>query len=592
MQELKEQLVLLSPSSHPSSLVSMVSENETGVNHLGHNYNDQIISLKKQTLSFPCMIDGKSVKSPDFHNFLQYLDYMKKYKVTVTKRTLASLISTNADVTGRFLVLFKAKIKTVMRNFLKSNRTAAWDAPVPDELVPQVHNSIQTYFTLVSRELKEPLLAPCTSSATIIACSDSSELLGCFSISIIFEHVVQGVRTAQASHLSLQSYTAGLDIICIVTLEFIAFLKMLVELKIYLEELDHLGLNVPHERILCLSDSSILIRLLRTKLSLLQKKASHQVSKALLLLHDLGLDPHRSLAFANQSEISSWYPDILSRPHLSETSEQVLEKQQLLLDTTWLTEQPYPCFRGVEFNLKSLSYATTSELELLQQQVRASEWLQFEQLQLQELTTAAPTSPSPISPQPLGSLNCSAACSASPLQQDLHEGAVDLPWDNEEEETQEEDVFLPSEEKLPLQVTPPKEASPNPWKEQMDLLIERKFYLGLTKKGVLGILACVLRFLRLCQAGAKLPEQREERQKARQLRRREHLFLNSNPRPTCPSNPPLRDTHSLFCQAVDLTKSLLGIFDHRLTPSFAGLKFLFGGFKFSFQTFHENSTLL
>ena len=98
----------------------------------------------------------------------------------------------------------------------------------------------------------------------------------------------------------------------------------------------------------------------------------------------------------------------------------------------------------------------------------------------------------------------------------------------------------------------------------MDRLIERKFYLGLTKKGVLGILACVLRFLRLCQAGAKLPEQREERQKARQLRRREHLFLNSNPRPTCPPNPSLRDTHSLFCQAVDLTKSSLGIFDHRL----------------------------
>ena len=330
MQELKEQLVLLAPSSHPSSLVSMVSENETGVNHLGHNYNDQTISLKKQTLSFPCMIDGKPAKSPDFHSFHQYLDYMKKYKVIVTKRTLASLISTNADVTGRFLVLFKAKIKAVMRNFLKSNRTAAWDAPVQDELVPQVHNSIQTYFTLVSRELKELLLAGCSSSATIIACSDSSEILGCFSISVIFEHVVHGIRTAQASHLSLQSYTAGLDIICIVALEFIAFLKMLVELKIYLEELDHLGLNIPQERILCLSDSSILIRLLRTKLSLLQKKASHQVSKALLLLHDLGLDPHRSLAFANQSEISSWYPDILSRPHLSETSEQALEKQQLV----------------------------------------------------------------------------------------------------------------------------------------------------------------------------------------------------------------------------------------------------------------------
>ena len=43
----------------------------------------------------------------------------------------------------------------------------------------------------------------------------------------------------------------------------------------------------------------------------------------------------------------------------------------------------------------------------------------------------------------------------------------------------------------------------------------------------------------------------------------------SNPRPPCPPNPPLRDTHSLFCQAVDLTKSSLGIFDHRLTPSFS-----------------------
>ena len=52
MQELKEQLVLLSPSSHPSSLVSMVSENETGVNHLGHNYNNQIVSLKSRPYHF------------------------------------------------------------------------------------------------------------------------------------------------------------------------------------------------------------------------------------------------------------------------------------------------------------------------------------------------------------------------------------------------------------------------------------------------------------------------------------------------------------------------------------------------------------
>ena len=115
MKELKEQLVLLSPSSNPSSLVSMASENETGVNHLGHNYNNQIVSLKKQTLSFPCMINNKSVKSPDFHDFFQYLDYMKKYNVTLTKRSLASLISTNADVSGCFLVLFKAKIKTVIK---------------------------------------------------------------------------------------------------------------------------------------------------------------------------------------------------------------------------------------------------------------------------------------------------------------------------------------------------------------------------------------------------------------------------------------------------------------------------------------------
>ena len=168
-----------------------------------------------------------------------------------------------------------------------------------------------------------------------------------------------------------------------------------------------------------------------------------------------------------------------------------LLKNNNLLDTTWLTEAPYPHFRGVEFNLKSLSYVTTSELELLQQQVRASEWLQFEQLQLQELTTAAPTSPSPISPQPLGSLNCSAACSALPLQQDLQGEALDLPEDGEEEENQEEDVFLSCEEKLPLPTTSQKEASSSPWKETIDNLIERKFYLGLTKKGVLGIVACV-----------------------------------------------------------------------------------------------------
>ena len=159
------------------------------------------------------------------------------------------------------------------------------------------------------------------------------------------------------------------------------------------------------------------------KLNLLQKKASHQVSKALLLLHDLGLDPHRSLAFADQTQISSWFPDILSRPHLSETTEQVLKKQQLLMNTTWLTEEPFPHLKGVEFNLKSLSYSTTSELELLQQQVRASEWMQFEQL-----STSTQTSSLSIPPNSLGPLNCSAACSALQPQQILPDDEVDLQW--------------------------------------------------------------------------------------------------------------------------------------------------------------------
>ena len=92
------------------------------------------------------------------------------------------------------------------------------------------------------------------------------------------------------------------------------------------------------------------------------------------------------------------------------------------------------------FNLKSLSYASNSELELLQQQVRASEWLQFEKLHLQEVISETTTSPSPVSPPPPASLNCSAACSALPLPQDLHEEALNLPEDGEEEENQEGDL--------------------------------------------------------------------------------------------------------------------------------------------------------
>ena len=83
--------------------------------------------------------------------------------------------------------------------------------------------------------------------------------------------------------------------------------------KGYLEELEQLNCSVPADQILLLIDSQCLLKLLRTKLTLLQKRASHSVAKIIIMLHHLQLDPYSSLGYAEQREISTWYPDLYSK---------------------------------------------------------------------------------------------------------------------------------------------------------------------------------------------------------------------------------------------------------------------------------------
>ena len=108
--------------------------------------------------------------------------------------------------------------------------------------------------------------------------SDGSDSLYAISISVVYSYCLAGNTQYQASHLCLLPYSAHIQMVNILWIELAGYSKLLTELAGYLLELKSLGIEIPPEFIHLASDSMILIKLLHSRVTHLQKASSHKLS--------------------------------------------------------------------------------------------------------------------------------------------------------------------------------------------------------------------------------------------------------------------------------------------------------------------------
>ena len=373
--ELHDQMKFLSPQCRDLAETPSEVNPQVGTQHLGVLYVGREVSLVKKTISFVYSLDQKRYRSCEFSSFEEFHCWHKRTKPTFTRRSLFSLLSVNQDCNGRHLGLYRARMKILIRTFLKKHPVAGWEQQLSTEIVKVLFHNIELYFHLVHLSIFEPKIAKYSTTRQILAASDGSSELYCISITAIFSTCLAGNVVRQATHLALLPYSVHLQMINIVQIELTGFLKLLCELRGYLQELSSIGCEINPENILVATDSMTVVRLLRCRLNILQKRSSHQVSKAVLQLHTMKLNPFFSVAWADQ-KTANFFPDLYSKVPENETIAQALNTRKKLFQMGWVTSGPVKALPGIHFDLPKPEKDEINELR--QSHVINSEWKNFQ----------------------------------------------------------------------------------------------------------------------------------------------------------------------------------------------------------------------
>ena len=198
--ELREHMELLT-NRHSSLKISQITPEEklcgqrTGVQHLGSLYrttdDQEEVELVNQSISFIYVSSDRKTlrcRSPDFFSFDSYQLWSKEAKPIFSKRSICSLIAKNADYSGNFLVLFKTKLKTLLRIFLQRNPTALWDDALSDDETDKLVHCLEAYFVLVrNTKYSSVTLKLHYARHHLYLCSDASEHIVAISLSLVSE---------------------------------------------------------------------------------------------------------------------------------------------------------------------------------------------------------------------------------------------------------------------------------------------------------------------------------------------------------------------------------------------------------------------
>ena len=330
--------------------IEAASDSCSGLVHLGHLVSAESISLKDQSISLKYLSqNGKQGRSKSFNSYEEFLTWNQQEKPFFTKRTCFSILCCNSDFSSSFLVLFQGYMKVVIREYLQQFPKAGWDSIVGDQTAEKLKLAIKLYFYFVQQKVpKLNFYQHANENLFIICYTDASKDLLTYTISTVSRTCIGGTVQSTATHLCCRAYTVHAEIHNVLHCEFLAILKCLSELGLYLVEIEKLGVCLPKDHRFLFTDSQIALHLLRRGTLGIKTKYRHLVSKIQLKLYELSICPLLQVAYVQQLE-TTHYADVISK--FDNDYEKIITQHKRLWELSSLLKHHPKFIPGVYYDL-------------------------------------------------------------------------------------------------------------------------------------------------------------------------------------------------------------------------------------------------
>ena len=306
--------------------------------HLSHAYSRTSVRLKITHMCISCVIDRNKSRSTELYSYQDYIDWKTRTNPVLNKRSLFSVLSQNYCFTGRHLCLFKTMMKLLVRTTLISYPDLTWDTPLPEEVVQKMELAVQFYFDLVGREVIKP-----SRFSSYFACyhaflmTDSSLSIQAQVMSVVSVTNLEGHLCVKSQHIQLLCYASHVAAISIPYLELLSLLRGVLSFLELIKEMEAVGVRIHPDNRRILIDNKICLVQARSRAHHFVKRVAHSVAKIQLCCSELQINPYTHLAFVDQTDPQvNFFPDHLTRVNWNHSPQQLMEKYDRLMDTSWL----------------------------------------------------------------------------------------------------------------------------------------------------------------------------------------------------------------------------------------------------------------
>ena len=274
------------------------------VSQLGKSYQNGQVFLKNPSVYLAYFHQGHKRKSPKFSTHEELTLWRAENKIQVCRLTITSFLAQQFDFSGKHLALVRTYLKHALRIHL-SFGISDWDREASKEVVDIFDKGVLAYFLICHRGLPRSnlFLNPATGYFLICTGDGGRDLHG-VTVSLVSYFRLNGIYRAKAHNLTQDTYVNHVSMReQIHQVELLASLKMVDHSFQQLSDLERLGLSLPAENVLYITDSRYVLLILRSLPQYYNQKICTLATRIQQTLASRKLDPWKSFAFIMQHEL-------------------------------------------------------------------------------------------------------------------------------------------------------------------------------------------------------------------------------------------------------------------------------------------------
>ena len=283
-------------------------EEESGmgekVSQLGKSYQNELVFLKNPSVYLAYFHQGSKRKSPKFSTLEDLTLWRNENKIQICRLTITSFLAQQFDFSGKHLSLVRTYLKHALRLHL-SFGIPDWNKPASPEVVDIFDKGILAYFLICHKGLFRSNLFLNPGTGYFLICTgDGGRDLHGVTISLVSYFRLNGIYRARAQHLTLDTFVNHISMReQIHQVELLASLKMVDQSFQQLSDLEKLGLSLPANNVLYVSDSRYVLLILRSLPQYYNQKVCTLATRIQQTLATRKLDPWKNFAFILQHEL-------------------------------------------------------------------------------------------------------------------------------------------------------------------------------------------------------------------------------------------------------------------------------------------------